>query len=80
MNPAVSIVMKAAIFCHIAAVYDLREVEVERIAPEGDIIYPLAHYQLSYKDPFLLVVGRKFMNSDDRASRGKFCGSFCCGF
>ena len=51
-------------------------VEVERIAPEGDIIYPLAHYQLSYKDTFLYVVGRKFMNSDGRASRGEFLRFF----
>ena len=51
-------------------------VEVERIAPEGDIIYPLAHYQLSYKDTFLHVVGRKFMNSDGRASRGEFLRFF----
>lgn len=51
-------------------------VEVERIAPEGDIIYPLAHYQLSYKDTFLYVVGRKFMNSDGRASKGEFLRFF----
>src|SRR3712207_8189189 len=48
----------------------------ERIAPEGDIIYPLAHYQLSYKDTFLHVMGRKFMNSDGRASRGEFLRFF----
>ena len=51
-------------------------VEVERIAPEGDIIYPLAHYQLSYKDTFLYVVGHKFMNSDGRASKGEFLRFF----
>ena len=41
--------------------------EVERIAPEGDVIYPLSHYQLSYKDTFLYVMGKKFMDTDGRA-------------
>lgn len=66
---------EAAMFCPHCGQYTTA-VEVERIAPEGDIIYPLAHYQLSYKDTFLYVVGRKFMNSDGRASRGEFLRFF----
>ena len=46
--------------------------EVERIAPEGDVIYPFAHYQMSYKDTFLYVMGKKFMDTDGRASRREF--------
>ena len=66
---------EAAMFCPHCGQYTTA-VEVERIAPEGDIIYPLAHYQLSYKDTFLYVVGRKFMNSDGRASKGEFLRFF----
>ena len=66
---------EAAMFCPQCGQYTTA-VEVERIAPEGDIIYPLAHYQLSYKDTFLYVVGHKFMNSDGRASKGEFLRFF----
>ena len=66
---------EAAMFCPHCGQYTTA-VEVERIAPEGDIIYPLAHYQLSYKDTFLYVVGHKFMNSDGRASKGEFLRFF----
>ena len=66
---------EAAMFCPHCGQYTTA-VEVERIAPEGDIIYPLAHYRLSYKDTFLYVVGRKFMNSDGRASKGEFLRFF----
>ena len=38
---------EAAMFCPHCGQYTTA-VEVERIAPEGDIIYPLAHYQLRY--------------------------------
>ncbi|MDU5088861.1 MAG: hypothetical protein E6246_08710 [Veillonella sp.] len=69
---------EAAMFCPHCGQYTTA-VEVERIAPEGDIIYPLAHYQLSYKDTFLYVVGRKFMNSDGRASKGEFLRFFLWG-
>ena len=62
---------EAAMFCPKCGQYTTL-VEVERIAPEGEIIYPLAHYQLSYKDTFLYVVGRKFIDANGRASRGEF--------
>ena len=53
--------------------------EVERIAPEGDVIYPLSHYQLSYKDRFLYVMGTKFMDTDGRASVGNSSSFYHCG-
>ena len=43
---------EAAMFCPTCGQYTVAT-EVERIAPEGDVIYPLSHYQLSYKDTFL---------------------------
>lgn len=62
---------EAAMFCPTCGQYTVAT-EVERIAPEGDVIYPLAHYQMSYKDTFLYVMGRKFMDTDGRASRREF--------
>ena len=62
---------EAAMFCPICGQYTVAT-EVERIAPEGDVIYPLSHYQLSYKDTFLYVMGKKFMDTDGRASRREF--------
>ena len=58
-------------FCPTCGQYTVA-IEVERIAPEGDVIYPLAHYQMSYKDTFLYVMGKKFMDTDGRASRREF--------
>ena len=37
---------EAAMFCPTCGQYTVAT-EVERIAPEGDVIYPFAHYQLS---------------------------------
>lgn len=62
---------EAAMFCPTCGQYTVAT-EVERIAPEGDVIYPLSHYQLSYKDTFLYVMGKKFMDTDGRASRREF--------
>ena len=62
---------EAAMFCPTCGQYTAAT-EVERIAPEGDVIYPLSHYQLSYKDTFLYVMGTKFMDTDGRASRREF--------
>lgn len=62
---------EAAMFCPTCGQYTVAT-EVERIAPEGDVIYPFAHYQLSYKDTFLYVMGKKFMDTDGRASRREF--------
>lgn len=62
---------EAAMFCPTCGQYTVAT-EVERIAPEGDVIYPLAHYQLSYKDTFLYVMGTKFMDTGGRASRREF--------
>ena len=62
---------EAAMFCPTCGQYTVAT-EVERIAPEGDVIYPLSHYQLSYKDRFLYVMGTKFMDTDGRASRREF--------
>ena len=62
---------EAAMFCPTCGQYTVAT-EVERIAPEGDVIYPLSHYQLSYKDTFLYVMGTKFMDTDGRASRREF--------
>ena len=62
---------EAAMFCPTCGQYTVAT-EVERIAPEGDVIYPLSHYQLSYKDTFLHVMGTKFMDTDGRASRREF--------
>ena len=62
---------EAAMFCLTCGQYTVA-IEVERIAPEGDVIYPLAHYQMSYKDTFLYVMGKKFMDTDGRASRREF--------
>ena len=62
---------EAAMFCPTCGQYTVAT-EVERIAPEGDVIYPLAHYQMSYKDTFLYVMGKKFMDTDGRASRREF--------
>ena len=62
---------EAAMFCPTCGQYTVA-IEVERIAPEGDVIYPLAHYQMSYKDTFLYVMGKKFMDTDGRASRREF--------
>lgn len=62
---------EAAMFCPTCGQYT-RATEVERIAPEGDVIYPLSHYQLSYKDTFLYVMGKKFIDTDGRASRREF--------
>ncbi len=62
---------EAAMFCPTCGQYTVAT-EVERIAPEGDVIYPLAHYQMSYKDTFLYIMGRKFMDTDGRASRREF--------
>ena len=45
---------EAAMFCPTCGQYTVAT-EVERIAPEGDVIYPFAHYQMSYKDTFLYV-------------------------
>ncbi|MFQ8977770.1 MAG: hypothetical protein ACLR5T_01965 [Veillonella sp.] len=67
---------EAAMFCPTCGQYTVAT-EVERIAPEGDVIYPFAHDQMSYKDTFLYVMGKKFMDTDD-----VLCGSFsfyCCG-
>ena len=50
---------EAAMFCPTCGQYTVAT-EVERIAPEGDVIYPFAHYQMSYKDTFLYVMGKKF--------------------
>ena len=49
---------EAAMFCPTCGQYTVAT-EVERIAPEGDVIYPFAHYQMSYKDTFLLCNGEK---------------------
>ena len=66
---------EAAMFCPTCGQYTVAT-EVERIAPEGDVIYPLSHYQLSYKDTYLYVMN-KFMDTDGRASRrGIFTISF----
>ena len=62
---------EAAMFCPTCGQYTVAT-EVERIAPEGDVIYPFAHYQMSYKDTFLYVMGKKFMDTDGRASRREF--------
>ena len=62
---------EAAMFCPTCGQYTVAT-EVERIAPEGDVIYPLSHYQLSYKDTFFYVMGTKFMDTDGRASRREF--------
>ena len=62
---------EAAMFCPTCGQYTVAT-EVERIAPEGDVIYPLSHYQLSYQDTFLYVMGKKFMDTDGRASRREF--------
>ncbi len=61
---------EAAMFCPTCGQYTVAT-EVERIAPEGDVIYPLSHYQLSYKDTYLYVMN-KFMDTDGRASRREF--------
>lgn len=61
---------EAAMFCPTCGQYTMAT-EVERIAPEGDVIYPLSHYQLSYKDTYLYVMN-KFMDTDGRASRREF--------
>ena len=55
---------EAAMFCPTCGQYTVAT-EVERIAPEGDVIYPFAHYQMSYKDTFLYVMGKKFMDTDN---------------
>ena len=62
---------EAAMFCPTCGQYTVAT-EVERIAPEGDVIYPFTHYQMSYKDTFLYVMGKKFMDTDGRASRREF--------
>ena len=61
---------EAAMFCPTCGQYTVAT-EVERIATEGDVIYPLSHYQLSYKDTYLYVMN-KFMDTDGRASRREF--------
>ena len=61
---------EAAMFCPTCGQYTVAT-EVEHIAPEGDVIYPLSHYQLSYKDTYLYVMN-KFMDTDGRASRREF--------
>ena len=61
---------EAAMFCPTCGQYTVAT-EVERIAPEGDVIYPLSHYQLSYKDTYLYVMN-KFLDTDGRASRREF--------
>ena len=53
---------EAAMFCPTCGQYTVAT-EVERIAPEGDVIYPLSHYQLSYKDTFLYVMGAPLVGS-----------------
>lgn len=60
----------AALFCPTCGQYT-NTVEIDRIAPEGDVIYSLQHYNLSYKDNFLYVVGKKFVDFEGRASRGE---------
>ena len=75
---AVSIVMRRRMFCPTCGQYTVAT-EVERIAPEGDVIYPFAHYQMSYKDTFLYVMGKKFMDTDGRASRREFSNLYSCG-
>ena len=49
---------EAAMFCPTCGQYTVAT-EVERIAPEGDVIYPFAHYQMSYKDTYPLCNGEK---------------------
>ena len=68
---------EATMFCPTCGRYTMAT-EVERIAPEGDVIYPLSHYQLSYKDTYLYVMN-KFMDTDGRASRREFYNFYCCG-
>ena len=75
---AVIIVMRRLCFVPTCGQYTVAT-EVERIAPEGDVIYPFAHYQMSYKDTFLYVMGKKFMDTDGRASRREFSSFYCCG-
>ena len=67
---AVIIAMRRLCFCPTCGQYTMAT-EVERIAPEGDVIYPLSHYQLSYKDTYLYVMN-KFMDTDGHASRREF--------
>ena len=61
---------EAAMFCPTCGQYTTA-VEVERIAPEGDVIYPMAHYRMSYKDTYLYVMN-KFLDTNGRASRREF--------
>ena len=61
---------EVAMFCPTCGQYTMAT-EVERIAPEGDVIYSMAHYQMSYKDTYLYVMN-KFMDTNGRASRREF--------
>lgn len=61
---------EVAMFCPTCGQYTTA-VEVERIAPEGDVIYPMAHYRMSYKDTYLYVMN-KFLDTNGRASRREF--------
>ena len=59
-------------FCPTCGQYTVAT-EVERIAPEGDVIYPSPNYQMSYKGYVPLCKwGKKFMDTDGRASRREF--------
>ena len=68
---------EVAMFCPTCGQYTMAT-EVERIAPEGDVIYSMAHYQMSYKDTYLYVMN-KFMDTNGRASRREFFNSSYCG-
>ena len=69
---------EAAMFCPTCGQYTVAT-EVERIAPEGDVIYPFTHYQMSYKDTFLYVMGKKFMIRMDVPLVESFSSFYCCG-
>ena len=69
---------EAAMFCPTCGQYTVAT-EVERIAPEGDVIYPLSHYQLSYKDTFLYVMGKSLWIRMDAPLVESFSNFCCCG-
>ena len=69
---------EAAMFCPTCGQYTVAT-EVERIAPEGDVIYPFAHYQMSYKDTFLYVMGKSSWIPMDVLPVGSFSNLYSCG-